>query len=152
MFGSLHNDFIKSLIWNAGIFHRCISKQAEEKYRICHLLQPPSQTGVILHFQMFSCLLFFSSKENKMLLKSWSVPKKPAIITCRPCASRTAHEVHYRLAFTHPPVHISPGMGGRGGEEGGKEQRAWKRWRGRIMKARGGDEKCICACWEERST
>lgn len=63
-------------------------------------------------------------------------------------ASRTAHVVHYRLAFTHLPVHISPRMGGEAGKRtGGK----WKRWRGRKWKQ---EKEMISggACWEKQST
>lgn len=114
------------LIWIQECSIDTSANRQRKKYRICHLLQPPSQTGVILHFQMFSCLLFFSSKENKMLLKYWSLPKKAAIITCRPCGllARPMWFTTGWLSLIFLSI-FHQGWGGEVVRKGGKEQRAW---------------------------
>lgn len=141
-----------SLIWIQECSTDASANRRRKKYRICQPLQTSSQTGVILHFQMFSCLLFSSSTENKMLLKSWPRSKKAAIVTCRPCG------------LLARPTWLTPGWfsliilsifhQGWGGKSRGKGERTEgkrKRWRGRKWK----QEKemiSVGACWEKQST
>ncbi len=63
-------------------------------------------------------------------------------------ASRSAHVVHSRLAFTHLPVHISPRMGGEVVRKGEKNRGQVKEMKREKMKARGGDDKCRCMLGE----
>jgi len=119
MFGSLHNDFIKSLIWIQE-YSTDASRQRENTESVSYCSRPAKR----VLFCTSRCSPVFSSFHQQKIKCCWNpgpFQKKPVIITCRPCASRAAHEVHYRLAFTHLPVHISWG----------------ERWRGRRERTEG---------------
>ncbi len=140
-----------SLIWIQECSTDASANRRRKKNWICQPLQTSSQTGVILHFQMFSCLLFSSSTENKMLLKSWP-KKKAAIITCRPCGllARPMWLTPGWLSLIFLSI-FHQGWGEKWRGRGERTEGKWKIWRGRKWK----QEKemiSVGACWEKQST
>ncbi len=98
-----------------------------KKYRNLSSTAEAQPNGVILHFQMFSCLLFSSSTENKMLLKSWPVPKRLPLLPADLAGFLLGPCVSLQAGFHSSSCPYFTKDGGRSGEEGGKEQRASER-------------------------